>query len=75
MYFHPNEIIGVLKDINHSLNSFGISDLIALFGLFVIIVYTYYTYRTTKAIEKTLLEDIRPIASCNLISGKNYYSP
>jgi len=73
MYYQLDPIIRELRGINQSLNSFAISDGIALVGLFILILYTYYIYKMAKAAEETLSESIRPIVSCDIKSGKNYY--
>lgn len=36
--------------------------------------YTYYTWKIAKTTEETLSQNMRPILSCELKSGKSYYS-
>lgn len=73
-----NQIIEGLKNINNSLNSFGpewITAIIALGSLFVLVLYTHYTRQIAQSTKETMIENLRPIVSCELKSGKNYYKP
>ena len=56
------------------LNPISTNDLIIGITGIIILIYTYYTYKIAKAATNTLDENLRPIVSCELISGKNYYS-
>lgn len=72
-----NQIIGSLRDINNSLNSFGSDDItaiISIISLIVLFFYTYYTRQIAQAAVETMAENYRPIASCELKSGKNYFN-
>lgn len=72
------QIIGILKDINNSLNSFDPQWIIAIFTFFTLILlffYTLYTRKIAQATEETMRENLRPIVSCELKSGKNYFKP
>jgi len=72
-----NQIIKILEEINHSLNSFDPQWLIVIISFFTLILlffYTYYTRKIAKATEEAMLENLRPIVSCVLKSGRNYYS-
>lgn len=71
------QIIKTLEQINNSLNSFDpqwLTAIIASLTLILLAFYTYYTRKIAKATEETLVENLRPIISCELKSGKNYFS-
>lgn len=40
----------------------------------ILFVYTLFTWRIANATKETLNQNMRPIVSCELISGKNYYA-
>ena len=70
-----NQIIESLKNINHSLNPFDpqwIIVIISFFTLILLVFYTCYTRKIAQATEETMIENLRPIVSCELKSGKNY---
>lgn len=72
------QIIGILKDINNSLNSFDPQWIIVILTFLTLILlafYTYYTRKIAQAKEETTRENLRPIVSCELKSGKNYFAP
>jgi len=48
--------------------------IISLVTLLILISYTWFTRKIANAAEETLNQNMRPIASCELKSGKNYYS-
>lgn len=73
-----DQIIGILKDVNNSLSSFDPQWIIVIISFFTLILLAYYTYYTRKiaqVTEKTMRENLRPIVSCELKSGKNYFKP
>lgn len=39
----------------------------------ILCLYTYFTWKIAKITEETLSQNMRPIVSCELKSGKNYY--
>lgn len=71
------QVIRILGEINNSLNYFNPQWLtvgIAFFTLFLLAFYTYYTRQIAQATKETMIENLRPIISCGLKSGKNYFS-
>lgn len=71
-----NQIIESLKDINYSLNSFysQCTIIISSLTLIVLIFYTHYTRRIAQANEEIMRENLRPIVSCELKSGKKHFT-
>ena len=73
-----DQVIKSLGDISNSLNSFDpqtwITAIIGFFTLLLLFCYTRYTGKIAKATEETMIENLRPIVSCELKSGKNCYT-
>lgn len=59
-----------------SQNGFDPQWIIAICTFLTLILlgfYTYYTRKIAQATEETMRESLRPIVSCELKSGKNYF--
>jgi len=51
-----------------------LSVLFTFLAFVVLCRYAFDTYRMANATKETMLETLRPIVSCSLVSGKNRYS-
>ncbi len=67
-----NQIIEILKDISISLNSFDPQWILVILACINVLLFGIYLF-FTKRILQSSEENLRPIVSCNLISGKEYY--
>ncbi len=60
--------------INYYLDPQLLTLFFAALTFIVLCVYTYFTYKMAQANKEILNETVRPTVSCELKSGKNYYS-